>query len=108
MWFSFDGDSFEIHETPEAAKAIADAALKDYEDSACDGWDEAAYQVCWGRVIQRATVVNERDRRPEDAVDPDIDTIHEIELFGDIEHRCNICGGLVVFDGTPPAIKSMK
>ena len=102
MWFSFDGDDFNAHSTPEDAKKAAAGALDEFRTDAGDGWDEAAYRICWGRVIQSAEVIEERPVGDDDSVDPDIEFIHEIELTGGEEHRCAICGGSVVFDGTPP------
>jgi hypothetical protein len=83
MWFSFDGEDFETHNTADEAKSAAVAALDDYRSEAADGWSDAAYNVCWGRVVEAATVTVKRPREQTDCVDPDIDTIQEIELRGD-------------------------
>jgi len=103
MWFSFDGESFTTHETREEAQKDAQNALEDCRSDAFDGWPEQVYRICWGQVIENATVVVERPRTEDDCVDKNIDTIQEIELRGEYrEYRCNICGGVVRFDGTPP------
>lgn len=108
MWFSYDGNSFELHDDPQKAKDAADRALGYCTDEAVEGWPEETTSICWGRVVQKAEIVSERPRTGADAVDSCIDLIQEIEMVGGCEYRCNICGGLVVFDGTKPAIRSMR
>ena len=57
MYFSYDGETFEIHETEELAKAEADLAMEFWQDHACDsGWDELSTQVCYGKVTHAVLV----------------------------------------------------
>lgn len=80
LWFCYDGCSFETHNSEREARESAEAALKCCSDEAMDGWPEEVYQICWGKVIQQATVTVEREKTDEDYVSSDIDLIQEIEL----------------------------
>lgn len=82
MWFSFDGDNFEIHETESAAKALARLAMDEYRCDAGDGWCEESLRVCWGKVSEHAEVTMSRERTDEDdaMIAPGIDTVEEREL----------------------------
>ena len=105
MWFSFDGEQFETHETEELAKATAEAAMADWQDCASDGWDENAAQVAYG-LITHAVRIEEIEVTEENAhwVTHGADGIenHHLEKIVADSYRCNICGGVVQFDGTKP------
>jgi len=55
-FFSFDGETFEIHATEEEARAEAKRAMEFWSDDAGDGWDELSTQVCYGRVTHAVKV----------------------------------------------------
>ena len=80
-FFSFDGEVFETHDTPAAAKAGAEAAVESYRDESGDGWSEEAGQVCWGEINQHSTQCDVRTR--EDVVaDGDDDELEEMDAEG--------------------------
>ena len=56
MWFSFDGESFETHNTESDAKKAAESAMGHWSDDAGDGWDELSTQVCYGRITHAVAV----------------------------------------------------
>jgi len=58
MWFSFDGETFEVHESEEAAKAEADQAMEFWAGNADEGWDEVSTQVCYGKVTHAVKVTD--------------------------------------------------
>jgi len=105
MWFCFDGHSFEVHDTEEKARKHAEAAMQDWQDDAADGWDELSTQVCYGKVthsvkVESIEVTNENEHYVPHGCDGLEE--HKLEQVVPDEYRCNICGGLVSFDGTPP------
>lgn len=56
MWFSFDGESFWIHQTEEEARESAADSLDDYRDTAMsvDGeWPSEVEEIYWGKVMGR-------------------------------------------------------
>ncbi|MEM8668777.1 MAG: hypothetical protein AAGG48_14750 [Planctomycetota bacterium] len=56
-WFSYDGCSFELHESESAARKHAESAMQEWADDADDGgWDELSTQVCYGRVTHAVRV----------------------------------------------------
>lgn len=55
-WFSFDGESFETHNTEAEAKVEAERAMEWWADDAGDGWDELSTQVCYGRITHTVRV----------------------------------------------------
>lgn len=80
MWFSFDGDTFETHETREDAQKAAQDALDDCRADAVEGWPDEVYRICWGQIVESATVTMEREKTEDDYVDSSIDLIQEIKL----------------------------
>lgn len=60
MWFSFDGEAFETHETEELAKRQAERAMEWWAEDAGEGWDELSTQVCYGKVTHAVVI----DRTP--------------------------------------------
>ena len=57
-WFSFDGESFETHDTEAAARKSAEDAMHFWsEQAADDGWDEMSTGVCYGKVTHAVMVV---------------------------------------------------
>lgn len=105
MWFSFDGENFETHETEAEARELAELAMQDWEDCAGDGWHENARHVVYGKVTH-AVRVEEIEVTEENAhmVPHGCEGIehHHLEKIVPNDYRCNICGGIVSFDGTPP------
>ena len=61
-FFSFDGEGFETHDTPEAAKAAAEAWLDYYRDESGDGWSEEVTNIYWGEIRQQVTQCDVRTR----------------------------------------------
>lgn len=81
-YFSYSEDGMEYHDTAVKAKAAAQEVIDFYLGDACDGWNEAVTQVCWGRVTEDARMCNERPRTSEHLnVDPDILVICDVKLF---------------------------
>lgn len=93
MWFWFDGFDFHTHASREEAEKAASAALDEFRDAACDGWDECVHNVSWGRISQIATVTEDRPRTDEDyGLDPDIEYVMQIELRPSGEMPNTSCG----------------
>ena len=66
-FFSYDpDDGFEFHDTEDAAKDRAQAAIDLYREDASEGWAEEVDRVCWGEVRQQA---KERDTTAETGQD---------------------------------------
>ena len=105
MWFSFDGETFETHNTEAEAKAEAERAMEYWADGAGDGWDELSTQVVYGRVTHAVRVeaieVTDDNRHLVPSGCDGMENHHLEQIVPD-EYRCNICGGVVSFDGTPP------
>ena len=105
MWFSFDGESYETHETEEAAKTAAELAMDDWQDGAEDGWNDNSSYVAYG-IVTHAVRVETIEITEENAhsVPQSCDGIehHHLEKIVPDSRRCNICGGVVQFDGTKP------
>lgn len=106
MWFSYDGETFETHNTEAEAAAAARRAMEDWSDSAADnGWDELSTQVVYGKITHAVRVEpveitdDNRYKIPADCAGLEN---HYLEQIAPDERRCNICGGVVSFDGTPP------
>lgn len=109
-YFSYgaDGD-FSEHATAEDARNSAEDYLQTERDNAQDGWDECVHNICWGRILGRVTQTETRECTPEEKEAYGFDEIWEFDLVESKEtYRCNVCGGLVQFDGTAPTIKSKK
>lgn len=107
MFFSFDGVSFEAHNTEEEAAKRAAEAMVFWHEDADEGWNDLSDQVCYGRIthavrVERCEVTDEnRHMVPPDTTEIEEHFLEPIE--GPI-YRCNVCGGLVRFDGTKPSI----
>ena len=66
-WFSYDpeGDGFDFHDSEEEAKAKATRGFElTCEYAGSDGWPENPTDICWGRVIERATEVSRKTAEP--------------------------------------------
>ena len=50
MYFSYDGEDFNMHETEAEAKADAENAMDNWQEDAYDGWDDSSTQVCYGKI----------------------------------------------------------
>ncbi|ENE0538358.1 hypothetical protein ACM4N5_003810 [Escherichia coli] len=85
-YFSYSpDDGYEEHDSPEKAKAAADAAIDAYRGEACDGWSDEVTGVTWGVVAQRATKFGERKRTNEDAhLSPEIQTVCDYYLAPEV------------------------
>ncbi len=80
MYFSFDGEEFEIHNTEQEARDCAEDAIANYRDEAMDGWADESMHVCWGKVTQFVKVTEERRVEAGDCVTAGIDTWQKREL----------------------------
>jgi hypothetical protein len=73
LWFSFDGETQEFHETEAEARERCESALEQDQDiAASDGWPDWMECICYGKISHRVT---ETERKPwpvepEDAEDP--------------------------------------
>ncbi|HGW1616200.1 TPA: hypothetical protein ACNMR5_002745 [Klebsiella pneumoniae] len=85
-YFSYSpDDGYEEHDSPEKAKAAADAAIHAYRGEACDGWPDEVTGVTWGVVAQRAAKFGERKRTNEDAhISPEIQTVCDYYLAPEV------------------------
>lgn len=70
-WFSYDpGEGFEFHDTADDAKEKAEEALSYYASEAGgDGWDLEVWQVCWGRVLEKAEETMRKSRPAKEQLD---------------------------------------
>lgn len=79
-YYSYDPcDSFEFHETEEAAKAAYQDAMDRAEDSLRDGdASDMEHEISWGKVCQ-SVGVHDRPPTPEEkAGEPDWDFIRTL------------------------------
>ena len=60
QWFSFDGESFEVHNSEEEARHYAEQAMDTWSDDASDGWDPCSTQVCYGKLTHAVRVDTRR------------------------------------------------
>lgn len=105
MWFSFDGETFETHDTEYAARLTAEKSMSFWSDEAADGWSEESRRVSYGKVTHAVRVETiEVDDGNRYMIPQGCDGIeqHHLEKIVPDEYRCNICGGIVSFDGTAP------
>lgn len=59
-YFAYCPDSgFETFKTEEEAIKYAQDAVDWFRDGASEGWDESVAQVCWGKILQEAKIVDE-------------------------------------------------
>lgn len=65
-WFSYDGQSFETHDTEAAAMKSAEEAFESCREEAPDGWPDEVEQICWGVVTQEVEETLRRTRRDDD------------------------------------------
>lgn len=87
MYFSFDGDNLQFHDTAEAAEKEARDAFEEAKDYAADyGWSDESMDICWGEVKQTVKVTAERRADPEEGDSNDFTTIQERELV-DVEEE---------------------
>ena len=80
MWFAFYDQMFELYDTEDKAKAVAEKCLEDCRDEAVDGWCEESLNICWGKVHQHVEITLEREKNDDDFVSGDIDIIQVREL----------------------------
>ncbi len=84
-YFSFDGCDFHFHDEEEEAKKNAVDALDEFRDEADDGWCELSSQVCWGIVIGKCQVTDERPATEDDGVDLDfVNVFQKREIVEDV------------------------
>lgn len=105
MWFSFDGESFETHNTEKEAREYAESAMDDWADTADDGWNENSVHVSYGKIthavrVERVDITEENVHLVPHGCEGIEE--HYLEKIVPDDYRCNICGGVVSFDGTPP------
>lgn len=85
-FFSYGSEhGFEWHKSAKEAIDSAEGAIDDYRGDACDGWDDETSSVCWGVIMQRSTMVDERPRTEDDSCDPAIETVCDYALLPNIE-----------------------
>lgn len=85
MYFSYDGDYFETHETEQEAREAAEDAIESYRAEASDGWPDESMHVSWGRVVQCVRVTEERPSTEEDELPPGIEIFQKLELVDVVE-----------------------
>lgn len=74
LWFAYDpSDSFSTFATEAEARACAEEWLEAYALDACEGWDEAVEQVCWGQIRGRIVETERRPVSDDDSVNSAID-----------------------------------
>jgi hypothetical protein len=58
-FFSYDpnGDGYQTHKTDAEAKDAAKSAIDAEREEAQEGWDDSVTEICWGKVVQRASEV---------------------------------------------------
>lgn len=66
MYFSFDGDNFEIHNTEQEARDCAEDALDYFRVESVEGWRDESMNICWGKVSQSVRVTEERPVNEDD------------------------------------------
>ena len=76
---------------------MAQKAIDDWRDCCDPEWPEEVESVCWGPVFGESTSNDVDDDHPRDARYTDYKLTDP-----PIQWRCNLCGGLVSFDGTKP------
>lgn len=91
-FFVNTGDGVEYCDTQEEAIALAQKAIDEWRDCCDPEWPEEVENVCWGPVLGESTMIDIEDGQ-----------YANYELTDSpIQWRCNLCGGLVSFDGTKP------
>lgn len=86
-FFCYDSDSgYEEFPTMEKAIEAADAAIDYYRGEACDGWSEETDRVCWGIVMQKATMTDEREATKEDCLADHIEKFCDYVLLPQLQH----------------------
>ena len=92
MFFVNTGDGFDFYNTEEEAIQAAQDAIDDWRDACDPEWPEEVENVCWGKVLGTSIGHESEDGK-----------YIEYELSeSNQEWRCNLCGGIVRFDGTAP------
>lgn len=93
-FFVNTGEGIYYYDTQEEAVAAAEQAIKDWKTCCDPEWPEEVEQVCWGAVLGETLAIESGEN-------------NEYVDYKLSEHpamwRCNLCGGLVSFDGTAPA-----
>lgn len=92
QFFVNTGDGIEVVNSRDEAIKLAQEAIDGWRDCCDPGWPEEVANVFWGEIHSTATA----DDRGDDCVE-------YVLSESPAEWRCNICGGLVKFDGTKPA-----
>ena len=79
--------------------------MEDWSDIASDGWPENAAYVAYGKVTHSVRVeiieVTEENAHLVPQGCEGLENHHLEKIVAD-NYRCNICGGVVEFDGTKP------
>lgn len=63
-YWSYDGDTWDTHETAEEARDHCQKALDSYRDYAPDGWAEEVEYIMWGPIAERVVQTNLREHLP--------------------------------------------
>lgn len=94
-YFVNTGDGVDFYDSREKAIAAAQNAIDGWRDCCDPEWPEEVESVCWGPIAGES-IPQHRGAEGE---------YLEYELsIPVIEWRCNLCGGLVLFDGTKPGV----
>ena len=104
-FFVDTGCGIEIYQTAAKAQKAAEDAIDEWRNCCDPVWDEEVRNVCWGMILGWATEIDVASDGPLPA---GVDRLIDFKLDSTDLHRCNICGGLVVFDGTAPTIGFSK
>ncbi|PWC10505.1 hypothetical protein [Brenneria corticis] len=82
-FFTYEGPDaiYDEHDTMGGAIKQAEDALDYCRDCAGEGWPDETGQICWGVVVQRATMHNQHKPAPE-TEDTSFDYICEYDLMG--------------------------
>ena len=95
-FFVDTGDGFEYCDTQAEAIALAQKAIDNWRDCCNPDWPEEVDRVSWGCVLGESEPVEIENG----------DYLNYKLSDPPAVYRCNQCGGLVQFDGTPPGSSS--
>lgn len=92
-FFVNTGDGTDLYDTAEDAAAAAQRAIDGWRDCCDTDWPEEVDNVYWGPVFGMSFPESrgENNEYEEWVLKPQ-----------NVEYRCNLCGGVVRFDGTKP------
>lgn len=93
-YFVNTGDGVEFHDSLVNAQQAAMDAIEGWRDCCDPDWPEEVEQVCYGEILGESKAV--------DCGENGEFVRYELEE-SESRWRCQVCGGLVQFDGTPPS-----